>query len=426
MQLAIFTHVIHREQEGSYSAYSPYIREMNLWLKYVQEVEVVAPAPQPPKWESSAKESYQHSHINFTKVPSFDLLDFTSSVKAVFRIPFIILKIARAMNRADHIHLRCPGNIGLLGCLVQIFFPHKPKTAKYAGNWDPKSKQPWSYKLQKWILSNTFLTRNMKVLVYGQWPNQTKNILPFFTASFKETEKEEVVKTFTQPYKFLFVGNLVKGKQPLFALKLVESLNKQSIPAELLIYGDGPLKNDLAKEAENKDYIHLPGNQPLEVIKQAYKDAHFLVLASKSEGWPKAVAEAMFFGCIPIATGVSFVPQMLNYGSRGILISDIMKREEVRADRGHPPAFGVRAGRSLPEPVGAGEDSQHVLKKDVPARGGVDSLDTLNDTVDRIMELLENPEEMRRMSMEAQEWSQEYTLEKFEAEIKKLLVPKER
>jgi hypothetical protein len=34
------------------------------------------------------------------------------------------------------------------------FFPNKPKTAKYAGNWDPKSKT-WTYMQQK-ILSNTF------------------------------------------------------------------------------------------------------------------------------------------------------------------------------------------------------------------------------------------------------------------------------
>ena len=70
--------------------------------------------------------------------------------------------------------------MGLIGAIVNILFPNKQKTAKYAGNWDPKSKQPWSYRLQKWILSNTFLTKNMQVLVYGEWPNQTKNIKPFF------------------------------------------------------------------------------------------------------------------------------------------------------------------------------------------------------------------------------------------------------
>jgi hypothetical protein len=43
------------------------------------------------------------------------------------------------MRVADHIHLRCPSNIG---CWVACSnsFPKTPKSAKYAGNWDPKLK----------------------------------------------------------------------------------------------------------------------------------------------------------------------------------------------------------------------------------------------------------------------------------------------
>ena len=44
----------------------------------------------------------------------------------------------------------------------------------------PKSKQPWTYKLQKWILSNTFLTRNMQVLVYGEWESELQKYKTLF------------------------------------------------------------------------------------------------------------------------------------------------------------------------------------------------------------------------------------------------------
>ena len=74
--------------------------------------------------------------------------------------------------------------------MVQIFFPKKNKTAKYAGNWDPHSKQPWSYKLQRWILQNTFLTRNMTVLVYGEWPTMSSNCRSFFTATYRDSDKK--------------------------------------------------------------------------------------------------------------------------------------------------------------------------------------------------------------------------------------------
>ncbi len=399
MRFAIFTHVLHSKQAGEYFAYPPYVREMNIWLRQVDEVEVIGTRRKGDEGTVVREEqgiAYEHSNLTFTVVPSFNLLSISAAVKAILKIPNIAFKIMGAMRRADQLHLRCPGNVGLLACICQIFFPNKPKTAKYAGNWDPEAKQPWSYNLQKWILTNTFLTRNMTVLVYGNWPNQTKNILPFFTASFCDSDKEVVEKDFNRPIKFLFVGNLVPGKQPLLALQLVEALREKNIEAKFHVYGEGELEGALKEKAKNKTYIQLHGNQPLEVLKQAYKESHFLILASKSEGWPKAVAEAMFFGCIPIATAVSCVPWMLaaapeggaknvTITKRGILIPDLGKGEKVK----------------------------------------VDGQDLLGKTVDGIIELTNDQEEMKRMSMEAQTWSQEYTLERFEEEIKKLLVPKE-
>src|SRR5690606_17760008 len=167
----------------------------------------------------------------------------------------------------------------------------------------------------------------------GDWSNQSKNIIPFFTASFSEEERGTINKKITTPYKFLFVGNLVPGKQPAIAFQIVEDLNKRYIPSELHVYGNGELMSSFQNQAKNKAYIHLNGNQPLKVLKQAYKDAHFLILASKSEGWPKAVAEAMFFGCIPVVTPVSCVPWMVGGGSRGILISGKENRTERREKR---------------------------------------------------------------------------------------------
>ena len=386
MRFAIFTHVLHVKREEQYLAYAPYVREMNIWLKHVEEVEVIA--PQPSKRKDNLNDlPYIHSNFTFTKVPFFDLLTVQGFLKAIIRIPIIIGRILAAMKRADHLHLRCPGNIGLLACLCQIFFPGKQKSAKYAGNWDSKSNQQWTYKIQKWILCNPYLTRNMTVLAYSQWKAQTENVLPFFTASFSETEREVVVKEFKSPFKFLFVGSLVKGKQPVMAFKFVRSLIENNIPTELHVYGEGTLKDELEKNFGNKSYIHLHGNQPLDILKRAYKESHFLVLASKSEGWPKAVAEAMYFGCIPIATAVSCVPWMLGSGSRGILITE----ENSGGNR-------VESGKWQVE-------SQIIVEI----------------TVKKILELIKNSEKMKRMSLEAQKWSQKYTLEKFEGAILKIL-----
>lgn len=322
MKFAIITHVIHGKISDKYFGYEPYVREMNLWIKNVSQVVIVAPLHKSTK--SPIQEFYQHEKISFVSVTNFDISNFKNIWLSLIVMPGIVWKIFYTMKEADHIHLRCPGNIGLLGCLVQILFPSKTKTAKYAGNWDSNAKQPYTYRLQKWILSNTFLTRNMQVLVYGEWKNSSKNIKSFFTASYFEKDKIEVKsRALEGKISFIFVGTLSFGKQPLYAIQLVEQLFKNGNDVQLLIYGEGKervvlesyiLKNNL------KGIVKLMGNQNQETIKQAYLENHFVVLPSLSEGWPKVVAEGMFWGCLPIASRISCVPNMLRNGDRGLLL----------------------------------------------------------------------------------------------------------
>ena len=322
MKFLIISHALHKTKETTVFSYAPYVREMNLWLKYVDAVEVVAPLTSDAFSKIDMK--YLHENLTLTQISSIQFTSVTKTISSLSKLPIIFFKIFKACQKADHIHLRCPGNIGLIGCIVQIFFPKKIKTAKYAGNWDPKAKQPLSYKFQKWLLSNTFLTKNMQVLVYGDWKNQNKNVKPFFTATYSNSEIEKPIKRdYSGCLKFVFTGSLVKGKRPLFVIKFVEALHKQGRNVFLEVFGDGDLKvslQDYIIQNNLEKIVVLHGNQSKAVIKEALKTAHFSILPSKSEGWPKAIAEGMFFGAIPIATSVSCVPFMLGYGNRGILI----------------------------------------------------------------------------------------------------------
>ncbi|MDT0676783.1 glycosyltransferase family 4 protein [Autumnicola musiva] len=372
MKFGIITYILHKEGiDGKFYSYSPYISEMNIWMKLADETLIAA--PKVSGTASAIETAYSEAGIDFYQIPTLNFTSLGNSFKSLLKMSSVILGILKVMRKADHIHLRCPGNISLIGCFLQIFFPKKPKTVKYAGNWDPKAVQPWSYKLQKKILGNTFISRNVKVLVYGKWPNQSANIVPFFTASFSELEKERInlIKEFQPPFQFLFVGSLVEGKRPGYVVELIEALHNKGIKIKLDIFGDGPLKNDLQKyiSLQNLEHvISIRGSVEISELKHAYKKAHFVILPSKSEGWPKAVAEAMFFGCIPIATPVSCVPWMLDNGNRGILIGEELK-----------PALA------------------------------------------EIRNYLEDGERLEAVSKAAMQWSQQYTLEKLETELKNVL-----
>ncbi|WP_298516031.1 glycosyltransferase family 4 protein [uncultured Kordia sp.] len=371
MKFLIITHVLHAKKEAKYLAYAPYVKEMNLWLKYVDKVTIVAPLLA-DKEIRPIDIAYQHDNIDFRSIPAFNLLSIKSILKTLLVLPVIFFKIIGAMRKADHIHLRCPGNIGLIGCIAQIFFPSKTKTAKYAGNWDPKSKQPLSYRLQKRILSNTFLTKKMNVLVYGDWKNQTKNIKSFFTATYRDSDKGEVLKrTLKNTIRFSFVGSLAPGKRPLLTIQIVEELRKRNHNVRLDVFGDGAKREELETYiAENqlKEFITLHGNVTAEEVKEVHKTAHFMMLPSKSEGWPKVVAEAMFWGSLPIVTKISCVPYMLDEGNRGILI----------------------------EP-------------------------NVSTAVEAIENVLQSPRKYQEKVDKAIEWSRIYTLDTFENEIKSLL-----
>ena len=373
MKLVVISSAPIVQKEGENYLYAPYEKEMQLWAKHANSIQFCCPI-----WKEDKK--LLIAPISFETTPTielkeFDITSFSNMLRAIPNAFVDLIRIFEAMKKADHIHLRCPGNMALLAAVVQIFFPKKVKTAKYAGNWDPKSKQPFTYKLQRWILSNTILTKNIQVLVYGDWENQTKNIKPFFTATYSESEilnaNFRIQNKDQESIKFLFVGTLSRGKQPLYAIQIVEELFKKGKNVTLDLFGDGAMKSEIETYIRNNDLesiIQLKGNQSKDAILTAYQNSHFLILPSKSEGWPKVVAEAMFWGCVPIASPVSCISYMMGNGSRGILL-----HEKIQED------------------------------------------------INQINMVINNQDFYHKIASEGQSWSQQFTTDKFEAEISKLL-----
>lgn len=383
MKFCIITHVDHYQDKEGYFAYAPYVREMNLWFKYVDTVVVVAPLTKQQKTVLDIK--YEHPSIDFRKVSPFDATSVKRAFKTLLILPGIMITIYKAMKEADHIHLRSAGNMSLLGSLVQIFFPKKKKTAKYAGNWDPKAEETFSITFQKWLLNNTFLTRNMQVMVYGEWEKSSKNVKPLFTATYTDSElrasevEEKKVNYYDDRFniskerltRFLFVGTLTFRKRPLYAIDLIHKLKERGYNVHLHFIGEGESRATIENYINSNDlqnYITLEGNKSKDEVAQFFRTSEFVLLPSKIEGWPKAVAEGMFWGCVPLATPISAVPYMVDKGNRGILLNL-----------------------------------------------------NLEDDANQIVSLVDDNERYKTIAVKACNWSRNYTMEKFEEEIKKLL-----
>lgn len=370
MKLLVISSSPFIKKGNDYFAYSPYAKELAIWAKYADEIAFTCPI-----WKQD--NGLLISEISFPLAQLYEVKGFNvKTIKNTFQaFLYSFLNcylIFKSMLWADHIHLRCPGNIGLMGCVLQIFFPHKTKTAKYAGNWDLNAKQPLSYRLQKWLLRNTYLTKNMQVLVYGEWENSTKNIKPFFTASYFEKDKTPLQpRNLNGKITFAFVGTLAVGKQPMYAVQLIEALYTKGFDVRLSVYGQGPERQKLEDyiiENRLKEVVFLEGNQNQEAIKKMFAETHFVILPSLSEGWPKVIAEGMFWGCFPLASKVSCLPNMLDNGNRGSLLTLDLQRD-----------------------------------------------------IAIVESVLNQPEAYKTKALNAMEWSRQYTLDVFESEIKKLL-----
>ncbi len=339
------------KKPDGYYGYAPYVREMRLWAKHCGAIGFVCPVDGQGE---GLLEKLDFSIDRVYPVTSFDIKTLPGILRAVWSLPFTLVSLFKGMRWANHIHLRCPGNISLLGCLVAILFRRVRKTAKYAGNWDPASAQPASYRLQRMILNSPKLLTRIQVLVYGKWPGSSVNIKPFFTASYLESDKAETPpRNPSGAITLVFAGTLSANKRPLYAIELTRKLRSADIDARLELFGDGNQRADLERFVENhglEDFVILHGNRPAESVRQACKRAHFAILPSRSEGWPKAVAEGMFWGCVALATPVSCVPFMLDYGKRGILLTLDLNRDlkavtDLLADRTAFEAMAVSGMR---------------------------------------------------------------------------------
>ncbi|WP_299367865.1 glycosyltransferase family 4 protein [Winogradskyella sp.] len=370
VKFLVITYTPLIKRDGEFYSYSPYVDEMDMWFSFADEYRILSPNSYPTEFLSKP---FKSKNIKSYPIPFIAFNSIPRVLKSILVLPYIIIQMIRAIIWANHIHFRSPGNVTLIGALVQIFFPSKKKSVKYAGNWDPNSNQPKSYRIQQAIFRNTKLSKNIKVLVYGEWPNETTNIIPFMSATYRDNEKLPFKsRDFSKRLKFAFIGAMVVGKRPLLTVKIIEALRQQGIDAELHMFGDGILIDEVKQYVVNNklsDSITIYGNRDKQTIKDCLLDTHFSILPSKSEGWPKAIAEGMFFGAIPISTKISCLPWILNHGERGILISEDLDE----------------ATRFISSELKKGNDY------------------------------------LNQMSRKAQDWAQQYTLDRLELEIEKVV-----
>lgn len=321
MKLLIVSHVVHYRHAGGLFAYGPYAREVELWCDLFSDVTVAAP------WRTEEPPGdclpLRRDNIRVHPLRETGGTTWTAKAKQLLALPGLVAGLSRAMVRADAIHVRCPGNLGLLGALLGPIFSRR-LVCKYAGQWTGYPGEPRTVRWQRTILSSRWWRG--PVTVYGNWPHQPPHVVPFFTSMLTDEHLEQArtaarQRQWNAPLRVLYVGRLSAAKHVETLIAAVGRLRSEGIKVEGTIIGHGPERAALEAQIARlglQDHIRLAGGLRFEEVLTHYARAHALVLVSETEGWPKAIAEAMAFGLVCVGTDRGLVPSMLGEG-RGLV-----------------------------------------------------------------------------------------------------------
>jgi glycosyltransferase involved in cell wall biosynthesis len=320
MRLLITSHVIHYQFDGRLFAYGPYAREIDLWADLFREVVIASPCRLEKPPGDCLPFGRENIRIDPQREAGGDSLVGKLSLAAA--IPAMVCGLARSMSKADAIHVRCPGNLGLIGVLLAPLMG-RPLVAKYAAQWDSAVNEPWSAKLQKFILRSRWWKG--PVTVYGKWPNQPSHVIPFFTSLLTSQQMDQARigaagRRLGGPLRVLYTGRLSKAKHVDTVIKAAARALHAGIEIECTVIGVGPERQALealAAELQIADRVRFTGGIPFQEVVRELASADVLALLSETEGWPKSIAEGMAFGLVCIGSNRGFVPEMLSEG-RGI------------------------------------------------------------------------------------------------------------
>jgi len=206
--------------------------------------------------------------------------------------------------------------------MLSLFFSKKIFWHKYAGNW-VQNPAPRFFAFQRTILKRAYAS---KVTINGYWQGQPNHCLSFENPCLDQKQlfkgKQIIaLKSYATPFHFCFVGRLEEAKGVHWILDAFRTLDSAPNIGSLHLVGDGPLKQQCEQLANTSSIpIHVHGFLGQAQVEEVLAQSHILLLPSAAEGFPKVVAEAANFGCIPMVTDVSCINQYIRHGQNGFLL----------------------------------------------------------------------------------------------------------
>ena len=327
--LTIISHTEHYKNiNGEIVGWEPTVREINHLSNIFDFVYHVAPFYSETPHNANAP--YKSDKIKYIPIKPTGGQGILKKLGILLHMPFIMVKLIRIINKTDWVHFRAPTNLGFIVLPLLSLYKYKKKWVKYAGNWK-QQEIPLSYSIQRWWLSKNY--NKSIVTINGKWNDQKQHLITFLNPCLNEEELSmaNIIgqnKDYSQDLNVCFVGRLDLNKGINRILKAINDIGKmKKIKSIDIVGGDyGYDKNSLIINNIKTNYWGWINRGKLNHI---YEKSHIIILPSQSEGFPKVIAEAAAFGCIPIVTNIFPINQLILHEVNGLLL-DNPSSEKIR------------------------------------------------------------------------------------------------
>lgn len=324
--LTIVSHTEHYKlQDGTLVGLGSTVTEINHLLEVFDSIIHVAMLHDTQAPPSTLP--YISDKVSFVALPAVGGKNFMDKLKIVQTAPETLHIIRRSLLKADYFQFRAPTGIGVFVIPFLITLHSKKGWFKYAGNWK-QVKAPIAYRLQRYLLKR----QKRVVTINGHWLDEPEHCLTFENPCLTEKEilKGQSVtkaKLFNKnSVQLCFVGRLedAKGLGILIdAISSMERTYKNQIEI-VHIVGDGNRKQEYESVALKSGVSFMfHGFLSRSDVHTIYKTSHAIILPSASEGFPKVIAEAMNYGCLPIVSNVSSISHYIRDSNNGFLLDAI-------------------------------------------------------------------------------------------------------
>lgn len=324
-QLTIISHTEHyKTEQGELVGFGATVTEINHLLEVFDKIVHVAVLHDGMAPESALP--YDSNQITFVALPVVGGKKIADKVTVIIQASRILSIINKSLKESTHFQFRAPTGIGVYVIPYLILVYRKKGWFKYAGNWK-QEHAPLAYRFQRWMLK----LQNRAVTINGHWHNQPNHCLSFENPCLTESEFQfgnsiRKTKVLPQRKSFCFVGRLDASKGVTLFIDSLLSLSEydQNLIDSVYIIGAGAYGYRYRKRLIDSGissiyYEAMPRNS----LHQIYKKCQFIVLPSKSEGFPKVISEALNYGCVPVVSNVSAIGQYIQDGVQGFVIDDL-------------------------------------------------------------------------------------------------------